>query len=58
MTPEPNASASVAQELFQCGLTSLIRARVHERGKSFNRIMYNMEVLVFCLWWFRVVGAL
>jgi hypothetical protein len=48
---------SGVQQLFQSGLQSLIRASGHLRGKNFNRIMYNIEVLVFCLWWFRVVGT-
>lgn len=58
ITPVPRESTSGPQELFKFGLSSLIRAGVHERGRSFNKTMYNMEVLVFCLWWFRVVGAL
>ena len=46
-----------AQQLFQSGLQSLIRVRGHQHGKNFNKIMYNVEVLVFCLWWFRMVSA-
>jgi hypothetical protein len=52
-----STAISGAQQLFQSGLQSLIRASGHLRGKNFNRIMYNIEVLVFCLWWFRVVGT-
>jgi hypothetical protein len=48
---------SGVQHLFQSGLQSLIRVRGHQYGKNFNKIMYNVEVLVFCLWWFRMVGA-
>lgn len=52
-----STTISGAQQLFQSGLQSLIRAGGHQRGKHFNKIMYNIEVLVFCLWWFRVVGT-
>jgi hypothetical protein len=48
---------SGAQRLFQSGLQSLSRVRGHHHGKNFNKIMYNIEVLVFCLWWFRMVDA-
>ena len=55
--PCPEKGITGAQELFHWGLSSLIRFRIHEHGKNFNRIMYNMETLVFCLWWFQQVGV-
>jgi hypothetical protein len=44
------------QQLFESGIRSLSRAHQHLVAKSLNKIMYNVEVLVFCLWWLGAVA--
>ena len=44
------------QKIFLAGLQSLNRASLHLSGKFYSKIMFNIEVLVFCLWWFGAVN--
>jgi hypothetical protein len=43
------------QQLFLIGLQSLRRAHRHHVSKNFDKVMFNLEVLSFTIWWFRVV---
>lgn len=43
------------QHIFQVGLQSLSRAFEYQTGTHYYKVMYNIEVLVFCLWWFGMV---
>jgi hypothetical protein len=46
---------STEEKCFHVGLQSLVRARIHKIAKDFNKIMYNIEILVFTIWWIAVV---
>jgi hypothetical protein len=46
------------QKIFYAGVQSLTRASSHQAGKFYNKVMYNIEVLVFSLWWFGAVSTL
>jgi hypothetical protein len=48
-------TVNTEQHRFQAGLQSLSRAFAYQAGSNYNKIMYNIEVLVFCLWWFGMV---
>jgi hypothetical protein len=37
------------------GLQSLHRAQGYFQTNKFNKVMYNVEVLVFSIWWFSSV---
>jgi hypothetical protein len=41
--------------VFRAGLQTLMRAHQYKTSTLYNKIMYNIEVLVFCLWWFGAV---
>jgi hypothetical protein len=65
--PQPVAAQAVSavhgamsreQQLFQFGMRSLTRAIEHQAAKKYDKVMYNIEVLVFCLWWFGAVRFL
>jgi hypothetical protein len=49
----PNANAS--QRMFLVGLRSLRRAQGHHASKLFDKVMFNIEVLAFSIWWTRMV---
>jgi hypothetical protein len=43
------------QQMFLIGLQSLRRAHGHHVSKNIDKVMFNLEVLSFTIWWFRVV---
>ena len=43
------------QQIFHAGIWSLTRAHQHQSAKIYNKVMFNIEVLVFSLWWFGSV---
>jgi len=46
---------NTAQWMFIVGLRSLTRARTHQASKLFDKVMFNIEVLAFSIWWIHVV---
>jgi hypothetical protein len=51
-TPVGNAD----QQVFTIGLQNLRQAHRHQVSKNFDKVMFNLEVLSFTIWWFRVVS--
>lgn len=52
----PIAEGNTAQRMFLIGLRSLRRANAHQASKLFDKVMFNIEVLAFSIWWIRAVG--
>jgi hypothetical protein len=52
-TVEPIYNAD--QQHFQVGLQALRHARNHQINTNYGKILYNVDVLVFCIWWFATV---
>lgn len=51
-TPEyPN----IAQARFVSVLKGLTHAGAHNMGVQYGKILYNIEILVFTVWWFTEV---
>ena len=50
------ANGNADQRMFLVGLQSLRRAHAHQASKLFDKVMFNIEVLAFSIWWTRVVG--
>jgi hypothetical protein len=48
-------SSTSEHRVFRAGLQTLRRAHQYKTSTLYNKIMYNIEVLVFCLWWFGAV---
>lgn len=50
-------SSTSEHRVFHAGLQSLRRAQRYKCATLYNKVMYNIEVLVFCLWWFGAVRS-
>lgn len=54
--PAIDKSSSEEQKLLHAGIHNLLRANRRQAGKNFMKVMFNIDVLVFCLWWFGAVS--
>jgi hypothetical protein len=41
--------------VFHAGVQTLMRTHQYKTSTLYSKIMYNIKVLVFCLWWFGAV---
>ena len=44
------------QQHFQVGLHALRHARKHQVDSQYSKILSNVDILIFCIWWFAMVG--
>jgi hypothetical protein len=51
-----SASPSVEQVIFQTGITNLIYATRHSRNANYQKVMVNIQLVVFALCWFGMVS--
>ena len=59
-TPIPVISSSSTQEqkYLHTGVHNLLRAHRRQVGKNYLKMMFNIDILVFCLWWFGAVWTI
>lgn len=53
--PAIASSSSEEQKFFHSGILNMIRAHRSGVGMNYKKVMFNIDVLVFCLWWFGAV---
>jgi hypothetical protein len=56
-TPLAISDGDATQRMFLVGLQSLNRAHVHHASKLFDKVMFNIEVLAFSIWWVHMVSS-
>lgn len=50
------SDGDATQRMFLVGLQSLKQAHVHHASKLFDKVMFNIEVLAFSIWWIHMVS--
>jgi hypothetical protein len=51
----PTDHITADERMFHVGVAALARAQQHQAGKQYNKVLYNIDVMVFSIWWCAMV---